>query len=228
MPVNEADLVKYTFDEYLDAWERDGQEIPALSRAFPAMDEIEDAGAHPDALDRIVSGPQFALIRTMDAIMADRWRDAVTLKENPIKDGSQQPAPIAIINDTGVRVLDKTAAPAHHIRFRDTIILQKSDDTFENYVEALMTVDGADAGTVSLSLRYKVIPAATLLVPASWQTPDTQNVAVSGADKVYKVQFGMNNENYQIGDVLIGEIYRNNDANDTITPIVGVSNIRVV
>jgi len=228
MAVSVSKLQGYTLDEYLDAWERDGQTIPSGSRAFPAFDEIEGAAAHPDALDRLFSGPQSAFIRTWEALFAARWRDGINdLNDTPAGDANWQPAPIALVDDVAGRIFDKNAVVQQRLRFKDTIIAQRTANDFNNYIEAKFVLDSAEAGNVSFTFKWKAVTASGA-IPTAWEVPIVVVFPVdnSASKSVYTVKFDMATP-YQIGDMIIGDFYRNT-ANDTVAGEVGIVKARLI
>lgn len=221
MAVDEVKLQQFTLDEFLDAWEADGLPIPKTKRAWPAYDE--QAAPHPDAMDRLTAGPQHAFIRTFEALLASRWRSAVgEMRETPAEDDTYRPAGLAILNDFGVRLFRKSAPKRERVRFQDHIILQRTDNTFVNYVECIFTTEATITGDAIFQVRVREGTDS-----GAWEAPVSATLSHDGAQKFYTLKFDIGPR--ALGTLLSIEIYRDKDsAGDTLADDVGLIAARLV
>jgi len=217
MAVDQSKLQALTLDEFLDGWEADGYPIPAGLRSHPAGKQMS-----PWARDRVVAGPQHAFIRTMEALLASRWRSAVgEMKETPAEDEGWQPAELAILNDFGCRIFDPAPIKPQRVRFQDHVILQRTDNTFNNYVEVQLTTESVDTGDAVF--QVKVLESGA----TEFEPPISVTLSHDGSTKFYTLKFDIGPR--QIGSLIVVEILRDAaSVSDTLAAEVGLIAARLI
>lgn len=225
--------------QWLDAWERAGLEIPIGSRAFPAFSDPTQAPAvHPAALDRLFVGLQNAIVETMARGVECAWVNAIDQGETIAheEDTDWAPAEVAIMNNLGVRLFPKSPVdPAGRRRWamKRCILVQvpTADQAeygaFDNRVDVKWTSESTEEGVVALNVRVVRVPSSGV-IPANWSAPITVNAEYDGSKKVFETRFDEFG-NFNVGDVLAVQIDRDADnLDDTLEADIGVLCARVV